>query len=906
MPVEGSPRMNLESLLAQYNLLEREGNSVNEKAHRGLAFEKLLTSLFRSQNIYMTAPFRITGEQIDGAFEYKGWTYLVEAKWQGVKKSTDALYAFQGKPDRRIEGTRGLFISVSGFYQTSVERFDRGRKPNTLLWDGEHIKALLNGLITVPELLDLSIRFAAERGELLVPIQKLLASRDESLFPDALTACAAQVEAEIASAVGKKFIPHLYVERDIQGQIDNLLHPEQQFEKLLEELHKVKPQNIRSKRKLKKMVAQGPNSSLSGILTEARVLSLEALPIGSTLRTFLTMLPAELNGRMHIINARAGTGKTNLLCHLAKHYAKQQPVIFLTGRSGITERTSITELIEAKLSRHLAGMLPKEDLFGRLISVVEKQGTNLVLFIDAINEHNDIELLSQSIAHFLLEIKGQPVTIIASCRDVYWPFFDTSLWSVSQWSIFTVKLDVFSYREALKAISAYFDFYNIDARLSDEAKKKLSHPLILRFFCEAYGDPASANKIPLPEVSDIRLKDLFGDYLNRKLELIRHTAPRKRRTSLEVENYLFTLAGQMRSAKSRAIGRADIPQITKQSDMESPASVYVAILAEDIIIEEEPGKDNSSINVVFTYDEFMEYMIARSMLRSCDLLDATRGQSLVEECQNEADEFPTFVGVFEYTAILLREDSGIPIWEYVDAGVENFGIAATRAIRKLNPQFVGDAELEYLERVISSSARKIQEAAVKCIAQVVAGVKYRAQQRKYAVNLLRDLLTHSDDILLRVAAIEPFEEREVASVSDASRTIVCWWEEKKEEVKSKKIVWTDDFPDILELCNMLFEGAGFTNVYTEADTIKALELIEQVKPDLIVTDEGKPHMSGTELAKVIKSKPALAHTPIVLASAYHDLGNEPELFCHYLQKPWDRSDLLTVVRTVLAGKLNSK
>lgn len=142
------------------------------------------------------------------------------------------------------------------------------------------------------------------------------------------------------------------------------------------------------------MIAQVPGSFLSGILTEARALSLEALPMGSTLRTFLTILPAELNGRMHVINARAGTGKTNLLCHLAKHYAKEQPVIFLTGRSGITERTSIKELIEAKLSRYLAGTFPKEHLFERFISVTERQGTSLTLFIDAINEHNDIELLS--------------------------------------------------------------------------------------------------------------------------------------------------------------------------------------------------------------------------------------------------------------------------------------------------------------------------------------------------------------------------------------------------------------------------------------------------------------------------------------------------------------------------------
>ncbi|HEX6182616.1 MAG TPA: response regulator [Pyrinomonadaceae bacterium] len=903
-PAEWSPTMNLESLLAQYNLLELEGGDAHERARRGLAFEKLLAELFRSQNIYMTAPFRITGEQIDGAFEYKGWTYLVEAKWQGAKKSTDALYAFQGKPDRRIEGTRGLFISVSGFHHTSVERFDRGRKPNTLLWDGEHIKAVLNGLVTVPELLDLSLRFAAERGELFVPLQRLLASRDSSLFADALAACAAQVEAEIASAVGKKFIPQLYVERDVQEQIEDLLHPERRGEKALDELRRVQPRGFRGRRKLKKLLDRGPGSGLSGILSEARGLRLEALPVGSTLRTLLMTLPAELNGRMHVINARAGTGKTNLLCHLAKHYARQQPVIFLTGRSGVTERTSIKELIEAKLGRYLAGALPKEGLFERLVSAAEKQGMRVTLFLDAINEHGDLELLSQSIAHFLLEVKGRPVTILAACRDVYWPFFDTSLWPAAQWSVFKVEFDVFSRREAPRAVSAYFDFYNIDVRLSAEAREKLSHPLILRFFCETYGDPASAQKISLPEVSDIRLKDLFGDYLDRKLELIRHTAPRKRRTSREVEDYLFTLAGQMRRAKSRAVSREDVPRVTSHADMESPASVYVAILAEDIIIEEEPDKENRSINVVFTYDEFMEYMIARSMLGSCDPSDAAAVQALAEECQGAAVSFPTFVGVFEYIAILLREDYGVPVWEYIESGAVNFGVAAARAVRKLRPQFVGDAELEYLGRAVASPAREVRDAAAKSVAQIAAGKKYGGRQRKYAVGLLRDLLTHSDDLLLRMTAIRPFEEPEVASIDATARAIARWWESRKEEMKGKKIVWTDDSTDTLELCQMLLEREGFTNFYTEADTLKALEIIEREKPDLILTDQLKPGMTGAELARIIKSRPALARTPIVLASALRREEIDSELFSHFLQKPWDISEVLAVVRALLAGKFN--
>src|SRR5688572_23856047 len=135
--------MALSILLSQFRQLQKAEDDVRSRAQRGLAFERLLSGLFRLQGFLTTEAFRISGEQIDGAFEHKGWTYLVEVKWSDKKSSTDALYAFQGRPDRRIEGTRGLFISMSGYNAPSLERFAQGRKPNTILWAGEHIEAVL-------------------------------------------------------------------------------------------------------------------------------------------------------------------------------------------------------------------------------------------------------------------------------------------------------------------------------------------------------------------------------------------------------------------------------------------------------------------------------------------------------------------------------------------------------------------------------------------------------------------------------------------------------------------------------------------------------------------------------------------------------------------------------------------
>jgi hypothetical protein len=59
---------------------------------------------------------------------------------------------------------------MSGYHDTSVRRFVEGKKPNIILWTGEHIQAVLEAELTIPELLEASMQYAAERSDLLVPL----------------------------------------------------------------------------------------------------------------------------------------------------------------------------------------------------------------------------------------------------------------------------------------------------------------------------------------------------------------------------------------------------------------------------------------------------------------------------------------------------------------------------------------------------------------------------------------------------------------------------------------------------------------------------------------------------------------------------------------------------------------
>jgi CheY-like chemotaxis protein len=67
------------------------------------------------------------------------------------------------------------------------------------------------------------------------------------------------------------------------------------------------------------------------------------------------------------------------------------------------------------------------------------------------------------------------------------------------------------------------------------------------------------------------------------------------------------------------------------------------------------------------------------------------------------------------------------------------------------------------------------------------------------------------------------------------------------------------------ICRFL-EERGFA-VEAATNGSEALEVLERVHPDLIVTDMKMPKMSGTELIAVLRSKPETAGVPIIVVTS---------------------------------------
>jgi hypothetical protein len=141
---------------------------------KGFDFERLLNELFSVFELKPRAPFRLQGEQIDGSLDFENQIYLVEAKYQTKPVGQEDLLVFRGKVEGKSTWSQGLFISVSGFTTEGLAAFSHGRPTNLIAINGQDLFFILDGRITLNEVIRLKARRAAETGEVMVSVQQLL------------------------------------------------------------------------------------------------------------------------------------------------------------------------------------------------------------------------------------------------------------------------------------------------------------------------------------------------------------------------------------------------------------------------------------------------------------------------------------------------------------------------------------------------------------------------------------------------------------------------------------------------------------------------------------------------------------------------------------------------------------
>lgn len=91
---------------------------------------------------------------------------------------------------------------------------------------------------------------------------------------------------------------------------------------------------------------------------------------------------------------------------------------------------------------------------------------------------------------------------------------------------------------------------------------------------------------------------------------------------------------------------------------------------------------------------------------------------------------------------------------------------------------------------------------------------------------------------------------------------------------TKIILIVDDSEQMLTLMKLMLTRVGF-HVVASRNAHKALVLLGEVKPDLIITDQMMPEVDGLQLCREIRKRPGCQHIPILLRT--HSMMDKPQI-----------------------------
>ncbi|MEN9218751.1 MAG: response regulator transcription factor [Gloeomargarita sp. DG_2_bins_126] len=119
---------------------------------------------------------------------------------------------------------------------------------------------------------------------------------------------------------------------------------------------------------------------------------------------------------------------------------------------------------------------------------------------------------------------------------------------------------------------------------------------------------------------------------------------------------------------------------------------------------------------------------------------------------------------------------------------------------------------------------------------------------------------------------------------------------------SHHILLVDDEPGLRQAVQAYLEESGF-DVTTAANAQVAWELLQQQKPDLVVSDVMMPQVSGYEFLKRLRDDPRFQHLPVIFLTARGMTKDRIAGFRAgvdgYIPKPFDPEELVAVIENLL-------
>jgi hypothetical protein len=313
--------------------------------------------------------------------------------------------------------------------------------------------------------------------------------------------------------------------------------------------------------------------------------------------------------KLILLSGTAGTGKTHLLCDVARQrIAAGRPTVLLMGQRFVgTEQPWVQMLQQLDMMG-----LTAEEFVGALEAAAQAANCRALLLIDAVNEGSGRKLWPSHLAAFLAPFERSPwIGVLLSVRSSYEQIIVPE--NVRSRSVSVVHRG-FEEHE-YDATKTFFVHYNLELPSTPLLAPEFQNPLFLKTLCQGLSG-SGQRRLPRGFQGISFVFELHLGAINNRLATILDFNPK----SALVMRALSTLAAQLAFSEERWLGQLKAEEVVNAllPGREFERSLYRSLVSEGILVEEVVwpfDRDREEV-VSIGYDRLADHLIAKALIEA--------------------------------------------------------------------------------------------------------------------------------------------------------------------------------------------------------------------------------------------------------------------------------------------------
>ena len=366
----------------------------------------------------------------------------------------------------------------------------------------------------------------------------------------------------------------------------------------------------------------------------------------------LTGLERVVSSDLLIVEGRAGSGKTHLLCDIAtRRLAEGSPTIVLMGQQFTT-----TELpwLQARAQLDLTD-LSADQFVGAVEAAAQAADARALFMIDAINEGEGHAIWPPHLADLLSRLRASPwIGVVLSVRS---PFIDHIVPDPVRSTAHEVTHHGFA-DDPYAAVERFCEHYGLDFPATPLLRPEFGNPLFLKTLCEGLRNRGERS-IP---VGTEGVTTVFGRHLDAIEANIADKLDYDARDRI-VARALDAVASELAERAARWLpmrrARELVDPLAPRSGYR--LSLYRALVDSGLLLESPGSGREDDWSVSFGYEWFADHLIARHLIDRYGDAEGLASALTGEQADSSAAAWNLWNAPLEALSVLLPELRGVEL-----------------------------------------------------------------------------------------------------------------------------------------------------------------------------------------------------------------------------------------------------